>query len=210
MEMKKQIVLATHNKGKIAEIQALMQDFNMEVLSMRDIPDIPEVEENGDTFLDNALKKAREIAEATGIMALADDSGLAVDALHGAPGVYSARYSGEDANDEKNNIKLLKEMKDIPDSRRTARFQCVMVLYHPGGEWISTEGVCEGMIAREPSGSHGFGYDPVFFLPEQGCSMARLEQEKKNAISHRGDALRKLRKMLPEFFDKFLDNNHQP
>lgn len=204
--MKKQIVLATHNKGKIAEIQAIMRDFHIDVLSMRDIPDIPEVEEDGDTFFDNALKKAREIATATGMMALADDSGLVVDALHGAPGVYSARYSGEDATDEKNNMKLMEEMKDIPDFRRTARFQCVMALYHPNGEWISTQGVCEGMIARKPSGSHGFGYDPVFFVPKSGRSMACLEQEEKNAVSHRGDALRKLRKMLPGFLKKHLGN----
>ncbi len=200
--MKKQIVLATRNQGKIRELQALMRDFDIDVISVADIPDAPEVEENGRTFLDNSLKKAREIAMATGIMALADDSGLVVDALDGAPGVYSARFAGEDATDEKNNRKLLTEMKEVPDEKRTARFKCVMVLYHPSGQWISAEGSCEGIISREPAGSQGFGYDPVFFVPEIGRSMAELSSEEKNAISHRGNALKRLREKLPEFLEK--------
>ncbi len=198
----KKIILATRNKGKISEMQSLMKDFGIEVLSLADVPDLPEVEEDGETFLENSLKKAREISTATGLMALADDSGLVVDALGGAPGVRSARYSGEDATDEKNNRKLLDEMKEIPDDQRQARFQCVMVLYHPDGEWISAEGSCEGVIAREPSGSEGFGYDPVFFVPSHGKTMAHLSRDEKNAISHRGNALRKLREMLPAFLAK--------
>ena len=200
--MKRQIVLATRNRGKIRELQALMKDFGIEVLSVADMEGVPEVEEDGTTFLENSLKKAREISTATGIMALADDSGLVVDALNGAPGVYSARYAGDNATDEQNYLKLLDEMKDIPDGERTARFKCVMVLCHPSGQWISAEGACEGIISREPTGSQGFGYDPVFFVPELGRSMAQLSSEEKNAISHRGNALKKLREMLPEFLEK--------
>jgi XTP/dITP diphosphohydrolase len=200
--MKKQIVLATRNRGKITELKALMQDFGIEVLSVADMEGVPEVEEDATTFLENSLKKAREISTATGIMALADDSGLVVDALNGAPGVYSARYAGDDATDEQNYLKLLDEIKDIPDGERTARFKCVMVLYHPSGQWISAEGACEGIISHEPTGSQGFGYDPVFFVPELGRSMAQLSSEEKNAISHRGNALKKLREMLPEFLEK--------
>ncbi len=198
----KKIILATRNKGKIREMQALMQDFGIQVLSVSDVPDVPDVVEDGETFLDNAFKKAREIAEATGIMALADDSGLVVDALDGAPGVYSARYSGEDATDEKNNEKLLEELRAVPEEQRTARFKCVMVLYHPSGEWISAEGSCEGRIAFEPSGDQGFGYDPVFFVPSLNRTMAQLSRDEKNAISHRGNALRTLRDMLPGFLDR--------
>ncbi len=200
--MKRQIVLATRNRGKIRELQALMKDFGIEVLSVADMEGVPEVEEDGTTFLENSLKKAREISTATGIMALADDSGLVVDALNGAPGVYSARYAGDDATDEQNYLKLLDEMKDIPDGERTARFKCVMVLCHPSGQWISAEGACEGIISRKPIGSQGFGYDPVFFVPKLGRSMAQLSSEEKNAISHRGNALKKLREMLPEFLEK--------
>jgi len=200
--MKKQIVLATRNRGKIRELQALMKDFGISVISAADMEGVPEVEEDGSTFLENSLKKAGEIAKATGIMALADDSGLVVDALGGAPGVYSARYAGENATDEQNYLKLLEEMKDVPDRERTARFKCEMVLYHPSGQWISADGSCEGKIAREPAGSQGFGYDPVFFVPELNRSMAQISSEEKNAISHRGSALKKLREMLPEFLKK--------
>ncbi len=200
--MKRQIVLATRNRGKIRELQALMKDFGIEVVSVADIKGAPEVEEDADTFIGNSLKKAREIASATGFMALADDSGLVVDALDGAPGVYSARYAGDNATDEENYLKLLEEMRDIPDEKRTARFKCVMVLFHPSGQWISAEGSCEGVIAREPAGSEGFGYDPVFFVPELNRCMAQISPDEKNAISHRGNALKKLREMLPEFLEK--------
>ncbi len=200
--MSKQIVLATRNKGKVRELQALMKDFGIDVLSVSDIPGVPDVEEDGVSFFENSMKKAREIAMFTGKMALADDSGLVVDALDGAPGVYSARYAGEEATDEENYLKLLDEMRDVPDKDRTARFQCVMVLYHPSGQWISSEGSCEGVIGREPVGSQGFGYDPVFFVPGLGRSMAELTSEEKNAISHRGNALKRLKEMLPDFLEK--------
>ncbi len=198
----KKIVLATRNKGKIREMQALLKDFGIEVISAFDLPDVPEVAEDGETFFENSMKKAREIALATGITALADDSGLIVDALDGAPGVHSARYAGEDADDNMNNMKLLADMEGVAPENRTARFKCVMVLYDPSGAWISAEGTCEGVIALEPSGSGGFGYDPVFFVPELGRSMAELTPEEKNSISHRGKALKALRSQLPDFLDK--------
>ncbi len=195
----KKIVLATRNKGKIREMQALLKDFGVEVISAFDLPDVPEVVEDGETFFENSMKKAREIALATGITALADDSGLVVDALDGSPGVRSARYAGENADDNMNNMKLLSDLEGVAPEKRTARFKCVMVLYDPSGAWISAEGTCEGVIAPEPSGSGGFGYDPVFFVPELGRSMAELTPEEKNAISHRGRAIKALRSQLPDF-----------
>ena len=166
---------------------------------MNDVEELPEILEDGDTFFENAMKKARTVAEVTGLMALADDSGLEVDALNGAPGVRSARFAGPEASDADNNRKLLRELRDVPDGKRSSRFRCVMVLYHPSGRWISAEGSCEGMITQKPRGNSGFGYDPIFFVPEMGKTMAQIGPEEKNRISHRGGALRELKKKMPSF-----------
>ena len=190
------LVLATRNQGKIREIEKALDLPRLEIRSLQDFPDLPEVVEDGRTFLENAFKKAQACAQATGGPALADDSGLEVDCLNGAPGIYSARFSGAEATDEANNRKLLSLLEGIPEERRTARFVCRMVLYLPAGTWIQTEGFCPGIIARAPRGEHGFGYDPVFYLPEFNKTMAELPLEEKNQISHRAQALRKIRSHL--------------
>ena len=190
------LVLATRNQGKIREIEKMLDLPRLEIRSLQDFPDLPEVVEDGRTFLENAFKKAQACAQATGRPALADDSGLEVDCLNGAPGIYSARFSGAEATDEANNRKLLSLLEGIPEERRTARFVCRMVLYLPEGKWIQTEGFCPGIIARAPRGEHGFGYDPVFYLPELNKTMAEIPLEEKNRISHRAQALQKIRSHL--------------
>jgi XTP/dITP diphosphohydrolase len=152
--------------------------------------------------MENAMKKAIQTAQALGLPALADDSGLEVDALDGRPGVWSARYAGEGASDPSNNMKLLEEMKGVEPERRTARFRCVMVAASPDGRTISAEGSCEGMIAEEMSGEGGFGYDPLFFVPELGRTMAQLSRDEKNSISHRGKAVSEIMKQLPAFLEE--------
>jgi XTP/dITP diphosphohydrolase len=206
--MKTRILLATRNSGKIAELRAMLSDLDLEVLSLDEVPEAPEVAEDGATFRDNALKKAKAVADATGLMTLADDSGLEVDALNGSPGVYSARYAGDHADDMANNTKLLSELEGVPADRRSARFRCVIVVYHPSDRWIDLDGKCEGRIAGRPTGEQGFGYDPVFFLPGLGKTMAQLTPEEKNSLSHRGAAFKKLRKELPGFL-KALRRNGQ-
>ncbi|QJA06927.1 XTP/dITP diphosphatase [Thermosulfurimonas marina] len=198
---KKTLVLATGNEGKIRELKALLEDLPLKILTARDFPEVEPPREIGETFFDNAFLKARHWALATGHLALADDSGLEVDALGGAPGVHSARYAGPAASDEENIRKLLEALKDVPPERRTARFRCVIILYHPAGRWLKAEGVWEGIIAREPRGSQGFGYDPVFLPVEFDLrkTAAELSPETKNRLSHRGKALAALREMLPEF-----------
>jgi XTP/dITP diphosphohydrolase len=187
------LVLATRNQGKIQEIEKALDLPLLEIQSLRDFPDLSEVVEDGRTFLENAFKKAQACAQATGRPALADDSGLEVDCLNGAPGIYSARFSGAEATDEANNRKLLSLLEGIPEERRTARFVCLMVLYFPEGRWIRTEGYCPGIIAPEPQGEYGFGYDPIFYLPELNKTMAEIPLEEKNRISHRAQALQKIR-----------------
>lgn len=190
------LVLATQNQGKVREMEGALDLPRLEIRSLRDFPDLPEVVEDGRTFLENALKKARACARSTGWPALADDSGLEVDGLTGAPGIYSARFSGAGATDEANNRKLLSLLEGVPPEKRTARFVCLMVLYFPEGRWIQTEGYCPGMIAPGPKGEHGFGYDPIFYLPEFKKTMAELPLEEKNRISHRAQALQKIRSHL--------------
>ena len=197
--MKRKLILATRNKDKLKEIQALLSDLDIDIMSLDEAENVPHVVEDGKTFMENAFKKAKVIAEATGIMALADDSGLEVDALDGAPGVYSARYSGENASDASNNEKLLADLEGVPAGKRSARFSCVIVVYHPSGRWISTEDKCEGEITEKSIGDRGFGYDPVFYLPSLNCTMAQLSAEEKNRLSHRGKALEKLKSELPGF-----------
>jgi XTP/dITP diphosphohydrolase len=190
------LVLATQNQGKVREIEEALDLPRLEIRSLRDFPDLPEVVEDGQTFLENAFKKARACAQATCRPAMADDSGLEVDILNGAPGIYSARFSGAEATDEANNRKLLSLLEGVPEEKRTARFVCRMVLYFSEGKWIQTEGFCPGIIARAPRGEHGFGYDPVFYLPEFDKTMAELPLEEKNRISHRARALRDIRSHL--------------
>jgi XTP/dITP diphosphohydrolase len=204
--MKKKLILATRNKGKLKEIQVLLSDLDIDIISLGEAENAPHVVEDGKTFMENAFKKAKVIAEATGIMALADDSGLEVNALDGAPGVYSARYSGENASDASNNEKLLADLEGVSSGKRSAHFSCVIVVYHPSGRWISAESKCEGEITKKSIGDRGFGYDPVFYLPSLNRTMAQLSPEEKNSLSHRGKALAKLKAELPDFLAQ-LDKN---
>jgi XTP/dITP diphosphohydrolase len=189
----RKVVLATNNAGKAKEMNALLTGLDMEIVSQASLG-VPEAEETGLTFIENAILKARNAAAHAKLPAIADDSGLEVDALEGAPGIHSARYSGGGATDQANLEKLLKAMQDVPDFGRTARFRCVIVyLKHAADPApLVTEGVWEGAILRVPTGTHGFGYDPVFWVPERGCSSAELPSEVKNQLSHRGQALARL------------------
>lgn len=186
-----ELVVATRNAGKLREIRRLLAETGIQALSLDDFPNLPEVVEDGVTFAANAGKKASEIAGRTGRATLADDSGLTVAALDGAPGVHSARYAGEKATDADNNRKLLAALEGIPAARRQAAFVCVMALYHPDGRCQYFDGRIEGVILEAPRGAGGFGYDPLFYLPGCGCTMAELPLEEKNRLSHRGQALRK-------------------
>ncbi len=172
---------------------ALLADLPYEVVSLADYPDAPEVEETGVTFIENATIKAKAYAKFTGELTLADDSGLEVDALDGAPGVYSSRFA---PSDPERNAKLLDMMKDVPDEQRTARFRCAIAIAAPSGDVRTCDGAVEGTIARERKGTNGFGYDPIFYVPELGKHMAELTADEKNAISHRGKALEKAKGLL--------------
>ena len=183
------LALATRNRGKVREMAAILAPLKIEVLYLDNYPDFPEVEEDGMTFLENAVKKALVTARATGEIALADDSGLEVDCLDGPPGVHSARFAGEPKDDCANNEKLLALMVDVPPERRTARFRCAIAVATPGGEVHTAEGTCEGVIIGEARGSGGFGYDSLFYLPGYGKTFAELDPAIKNKISHRGRAL---------------------
>jgi len=190
-----EIVVATRNEGKFREMEAILGDLSLRLLSLADFPEAPEVAEDGDTFAANALQKARAIAAYTGRWAVADDSGLEVDALNGRPGVYSARWGGLETDAQRNAL-LLKRLQGVPMEARTARFRCVIALAAPDGTAETMEGTCEGQIAVAPRGTHGFGFDPVFYLPERGRTMAELPLEEKNRISHRARALAALRERL--------------
>ncbi len=187
------VVLATGNVGKVRELASLLSDFGLDIVAQTDLG-VDSAEETGLTFIENAILKARHAAKVTALPAIADDSGLAVDVLGGAPGIYSARYSGEDATDQKNLQKLLETMKDVPDDQRQARFHCVLVYLRHAED--PTPLVCHGswpgVITREPAGTGGFGYDPIFFVPSEGKTAAELTREEKSAISHRGQALKLL------------------
>lgn len=185
------LVIATRNRGKTAEIRDLLQGFPLEVRDLSDFGKIPEVQEDGLTFDENAYKKSSFTARILGYPALADDSGLAVAALNGAPGVFSARYGGEGLTDADRCRKLLAEMKGRSDRR--AAFECVLSLAVPSGPALTYEGRCEGQLAEAPAGANGFGYDPIFFYPEAKKTFAQLTREEKNRVSHRGQALRELR-----------------
>ena len=190
--MTRELLIASKNKGKIREIRQIYADLPVAIVEQADLPDVVE---DGDTFSANARKKALEIARHTGKWALADDSGLEVDALKGAPGIHSARWSG--GGDEANNEKLLAELHDVPAPARTARYRAVVVIASPDGRVLAeADGVCEGIIGFERKGTGGFGYDPYFVVPQFGRTMAELPPDTKNAISHRGEALRRLREPL--------------
>ncbi|MBN3115412.1 XTP/dITP diphosphatase [Pectobacterium brasiliense] len=187
------VVLATGNPGKVRELASLLADFGLDIVAQTELG-VDSVEETGLTFIENAILKARHAAHITGLPAIADDSGLAVDALGGAPGIYSARYAGVDASDQQNLDKLLLTLKDVPDEQRRASFHCVLVyLRHAEDPTpIVCHGSWQGVLTHEASGSGGFGYDPIFFVPELGKTAAELTREEKNAQSHRGQALRLL------------------
>ena len=187
----KTVILATNNQGKVKELENMLKDFEVKVLSLKDFPELPEVEEDGETFTENALKKAREICVETNYITIADDSGLEVDALNGQPGVYSARFAGEVKDDAANNDKLLRLLKDVPEAKRTARFRCVIALVTPQGNEQVFEGSCEGVIGHALKGAEGFGYDPLFIVPDYHKTFAELGIETKNKISHRGKAFKK-------------------
>jgi len=189
------LLLATTNAAKFAEIRAFLDRFPVRVVSLEELGAWPRVVEDGDTFEANAFKKARTLANYSGLLTLADDSGLEVEALNGAPGVHSARYSGEEANDRSNNEKLLQAMRDIPAERRHARFVCVLALCAPasaGLEDLIVREQCEGTIAFSPEGANGFGYDPLFFYPPLGKTFGEIESDLKASVSHRGKALKRL------------------
>lgn len=202
--MNKQVLLiASSNKGKIREISDILKNFNLEIKTLEDFPEIKPPEETGKSFFENAFLKAKYYAEKTGLLCLADDSGLEVEALNGAPGIYSSRFAGPSATDEENNKKLLEELKNVPLEKRKARFVCVIIIYHPSGKYIKAEGIWEGKIALEPKGDKGFGYDPLFLVPEYNFkkTVAELSLEEKNKLSHRARALKNLLKILPQFLE---------
>ncbi|MGQ0557920.1 MAG: XTP/dITP diphosphatase [Nitrospiraceae bacterium] len=191
-----EILLATRNSDKVRELTALLGDLGLRIRTLADFPAAPEVEEDGVTCEANALKKAREIAAVTGVPSVADDTGLEVDALGGRPGVFAARYAGEGATYEDNCRKLIKELDGVPQVRRTARFVTVAALVMPGGETRVATGILAGVIAEACAGSQGFGYDPVFFVPDLGRTLAELTAEEKNRVSHRAKAFMNLRAVL--------------
>ncbi len=194
-----QIVLASNNAGKVREINQLLAAGQIEVVPQRDF-DIPDAVEDGLSFVENAIKKARHASSLSGLPAIADDSGIEVDALKGAPGIYSARYAGEGASDQANLEKLLESLKDVPEEARTARFQCLMVYMRHAEDPtpIICQGTWEGRVLFEARGDNGFGYDPVFYVPTHNCTSAELPAEVKNSLSHRGQALQKLLAALTE------------
>jgi XTP/dITP diphosphohydrolase len=192
----REILLATRNRGKAAEVRAMLEGLPATIRTLEECPGAPDVVEDGLTFRDNALKKARGLARWGGGLALADDSGLEVDALGGAPGVWSARYAGPGATDAKNNSELLRALEGIPLAQRSARFRCVLALAHPDGrEWVA-EGACEGRIALAPRGETGFGYDPLFLVTGRGKTFAELGPAVKNRISHRAKALAAMKEII--------------
>ncbi|KRG14432.1 XTP/dITP diphosphatase [Lederbergia galactosidilytica] len=198
--MTNKVMIATKNKGKASEFATLFSQFGLEVSTLLDIENHPDIEETGNTFEENARIKAETLSLELNEMVLADDSGLIVDELDGAPGIYSARYAGVEKNDEANIDKLLYEMRDVPENKRTARFYCALALAIPGEETIFVSGKCEGKILTERHGVNGFGYDPIFFASEVGKSMAELTNKEKNKISHRSEALKNLEPILRDLF----------
>ncbi|XKE96034.1 XTP/dITP diphosphatase [Metaplanococcus flavidus] len=193
----KEIIIATKNKGKAKDFEQLLEPMGYKVLTLHDVAPHMDVEETGETFEANAILKAEAIAQELQATVIADDSGLEIDALNGEPGVYSARYSGDERNDESNIDKVLQKMVQVPDSEKTARFRCVLALASPGKETILFEGTCEGLITDERKGENGFGYDPIFYVPALDKTMAEMKPSEKASVSHRGNAIRELGKAMP-------------
>lgn len=198
--MKKQIVFATGNAGKVKEIRAILGDLGFEVLSMKEAGISTDIEENGKTYEENALIKAREVAKYTDAIVMADDSGLEIDYLNCEPGIYSARYMGEDTSYTIKNNNLIERLNGVPDEERTARFVCAIAAVLPDGEELTTRGIIEGRIGYEEAGENGFGYDPIFYVPKFGKTTAQLSPEEKNQVSHRGKALEAMKEILREKF----------
>ncbi|MCR5293674.1 MAG: RdgB/HAM1 family non-canonical purine NTP pyrophosphatase [Lachnospiraceae bacterium] len=192
------IVFATGNKNKLTEIRQIVKDLGIEVVSMKEEGFSGDIVENGTTFLENALIKARTVCSALGEITMSDDSGLVVDALGGEPGIYSSRYMGEDTSYRVKNRNIIERLEGIPENERTARFVCAIACVFPDGRELTAEETFEGIIGWEERGENGFGYDPIFFLPERGISSAELTPEEKNAVSHRGKAIRAMKRQLEE------------
>ena len=194
--LKKKIIFATSNEGKMKEIRMVLQDMNVDVLSLADAGITTEIIEDGNTFEENAVIKARTIMQETGLLTLADDSGLEIDYLNKEPGIYSARYLGEHTPYQEKNRIIMERLQGVPDEKRTARFVCAIAAALPNGEILTTRGTIEGRIGYEERGENGFGYDPIFYIPEFGCASAELSPETKNEVSHRGKALRTMQEKL--------------
>lgn len=192
----KQIIFATGNEGKMKEIRMILEELKCPVVSMREAGIEADIVEDGQTFEENAIIKARAIAQQTDSVVLADDSGLVIDYLNGEPGIYSARYLGEDTSYRIKNQNLIDRLEGVPDEKRGARFVCAIAAVLPGGEILTERGIMEGRIGYEEKGGNGFGYDPIFYVPEYDCSAAELTPEQKNQISHRGKALQKIKEAL--------------
>ena len=194
------IIFATNNQDKMKEIHAIMADFPIEIVSLKEAGIHADVEENGKSFEENAVIKAEAICKLTGCVTIADDSGLEIDALGGEPGIYSARYMGEDTSYRIKNANLIQRLDGVPDEKRTARFVCAVAAAFPDAPTKTVRGIIEGRIGYEEAGENGFGYDPIFYLPEYGCTTAQMAPEDKNKISHRGRALEKNRPFRKDYF----------
>lgn len=197
----RKIVFATGNQGKLREVKKILADLNVDIVSMKEEGIQIDVDENGTTFAENAQIKATAIGAHTDAIVLADDSGLVIDALNGEPGIYSARYLGEDTSYRIKNQKLIDRLEGVPDEKRTARFVCAIAAALPDGTVLHTEGTIEGIIGYEERGENGFGYDPIFYVPKLGKTTAELTDDEKNAISHRGSALEKMKVLLREYIN---------
>ena len=203
--MEKRIIFATGNEGKMREIRMILEDLGVPVLSMKEAGISADIEENGKSFAENAAIKAKAIMEMTGEIVMADDSGLEIDYLDGAPGIYSARFMGEDTSYDIKNRALIDKLAGVPDEKRTARFVCAIACALPDGQILESRGTMEGIIGYEIKGKNGFGYDPIFYFPECGCTSAEISPEKKNELSHRGKALRAMKVKLEEYLGKGIE-----
>ncbi|WHY76379.1 XTP/dITP diphosphatase [Neobacillus sp. WH10] len=198
----KEVIIATKNPGKAREFEHIFASRGIKVLTLLDFSEIPEVEETGTTFEENAILKAEAVSQALNKMVIGDDSGLMVDTLEGRPGIFSARYAGEPKNDQNNTDKVLSELQGVPEGERSARFYCALAVAIPGQETWTVSGTCEGRILEERRGTNGFGYDPVFYVPEKGLAMAELSSDEKSNISHRANALKKLDVIIDSIIER--------